>query len=161
MRRPRKLVVAASVGAIMIFAGAALAVWSATGQGGGSAKALTAATVTVNAVTGAADLYPGGPAGSVSFTLTNTNPYSITFDELTAASVTGVSGGLGTTPACATTDLTVSTLPITGLNVQVVAGANPSPTKSVAGVVSMDATAPDDCQGAVFTITLTLTGLQD
>jgi hypothetical protein len=161
MRTSRKLTIAAAVVAVGLVAGVAFALWSATGTGSGSAKALTASTVTVNAVTGTADLYPGGPAGAVYFTLTNPNPYSITFDKVTAASVTGVSGGIGGSPACATTDLTVATLPITGLSVQAAANANPSPTKSIAGVVSMNSSAPDACQSAVFTVSLTLNGSQD
>lgn len=162
MRIARKpAVVAGVILAVATIGGIAFALWSATATGSGNATALTAETVTINAATGAADLYPGGPAGSVYFTLSNNNPYSITFDKLTAATVSGVSGGIGGTPACATSDLTVSALPITGLNVQVAAEENPSATKSVAGVVSMKTTAPDACQGAVFTLSLTLTGSQD
>jgi hypothetical protein len=147
------------VAAVGILAGTAFALWSSTGSGSGNAKAVTAVTVTVNAVTGAADLYPGGPAGKVFFTLTNTNPYAITFDRVTAASVAGVSGGIGGSPACATTDVTLATLPITGLSLAV--GANTtSATQSISGVVSMISAAPDACQGAVFNISLTLTGSQ-
>lgn len=159
MRRTRRLTTVAVLVAVLAIAGIAFAVWTANGTGSGNAKALTAASVTVNAVTGAADLYPGGPGGAVYFTLTNTNPYAITFDELTAASVSGVSGGIGGSPACATTDLTVATMPITGLSLTV--GANTtSGTQSIAGVVSMNSSAPDACQDATFTVSLTLSGSQ-
>ena len=152
----KALVVVAAVG---ILAATALAVWSSNASGSGNTKAVTAETVTVNAITGTADLYPGGPAGKVYFTLTNTNPYSITFDSLTGALVTDVSGGSGGTPSCATTDVTVSTLPASGLALTV--GANTtSATRSISGVVSMVGAAPDACQGAVFTVSLTLTGSQ-
>jgi hypothetical protein len=98
-------------------------------------------------------------AGKVFFTLTNTNPYAITFDSLTAASVSGVSGGIGGSPACATSDVTLTTLPITGLSLPV--GANTtSATQSISGVVSMIGAAPDACQGAVFNVSLTLIGWQ-
>lgn len=152
--------------AVAMIAGIAFAVWTATGTGTGDAKALTAATLSVSAVSGAADLYPGGPAGAVHFTLTNTNPYSITFDTVTAARVSAVSGGIadpGT--ACSTTDLTVATLPYTGWTAQVAAGSpsspTTSPTRSVPGLVSMRSTAPNNCQDAVFSISLTLSGSQD
>jgi hypothetical protein len=159
MRRYRVLGIVAIIAAIGILAGTAYALWSSTATGSGNAKAVTAVTVTVNAVTGAADLYPGGSAGKVFFTLTNTNPYAITFDSLTAASVSGVSGGIGGSPACATSDVTLATLPITGLSLPV--GANStSATQSISGVVSMIGAAPDACQGAVFNIALTLTGSQ-
>ncbi|MGZ4189181.1 MAG: hypothetical protein ACXVQ5_05010 [Actinomycetota bacterium] len=159
MRKHRRMGILGAFLAVLLLAGVAFAAWTANGTGSGNAKAVTAATVTVNAVTGSADLYPGGSAGRVYFTLTNTNPYAITFDKLTAASVTAVSGGIGGSPACATTDLTVSTLPITGLSLTV--GANTtSATQNIAGVVAMNSTAPDSCQGAVFTVSLTLTGSQ-
>ena len=166
MHLSRRLTVLAVILAVLMIAGIAFAVWTATGTGSGNAKALQAATVTVNAVTGAADLYPGGPAGAVYFTLTNTNPYSITFNTVTVATVSAVSGGVADPgPACATSDLTVATLPYTGWTAQVAAGsvASPttSPTRSVPGLVSMVSTAPNNCQNAVFTITLTLTGSQD
>jgi len=159
IRKSKLWAVALIVAAVAILGGTAYALWSSSAQGSGNAKALTAVTVTVNAVTGTADLYPGGPAGKVFFTLTNTNPYAITFDKLTAASVSGVSGGIGGSPACATTDVSLATLPITGLSLAV--GANStSGTLSIPSVVSMSASAPDACQGALFTLSLTLTGTQ-
>jgi hypothetical protein len=158
-RRSRTRVTIGIFLAFALVGGVAFALWTSTANGSGGAKAITAVTVTVNAVTGSADLYPGGPAGIVSFTLTNSNPYAITFDKLTAASVTAVTGGIGGSPACATTDLSVSTLPITGLSLTV--GANTtSATRTIAGVVSMNSSAPDACQGAVFAVSLTLTGSQ-
>lgn len=166
MQVTHRLTVVAVCLTVVMISGIAFAVWTATGTGSGNAKALTAATVTVNAVTGAADLYPGGPAGSVYFTLTNTNPYPVTFDTVTAATVSAVSGGVadpGT--ACATSDLTIATLPYSGWTAQVAAGSPGSPTtspmRSVPGLVSMVSTAPNNCQNAFFTITLTLTGSQD
>jgi hypothetical protein len=152
--------------AVVTIAGIAYAAWTATGTGSGNAKTLTAATVTVNAIAGAADLYPGGPAGAVDFTLTNTNPYSITFDTVSAATVSAVSGGIADPgAACAPSDLMVAVMPYTGWTAQVAAGSpgspTTSPTRSVPGLVSMRSTAPSNCQNAVFTITLTLTGSQD
>jgi hypothetical protein len=160
MRVSRKMTVVSAFLAVASIAGIAFAVWTATGTGSGNAKALTAATVTVDAVTGTADLYPGGPAGNVSFTLTNTNPYAVSFDTVTAASVSSVSGGIGGSPPCATTDLTVATLPLTGFTPVTVGANTTSATQSISGVISMDSEAPNACQGAVFTVSLTLTGSQ-
>lgn len=160
MRVSRKLAIVAAFLAVATLAGIAYAVWTATGTGSGNAKALTAVTVTINADTGAADLYPGGPAGRVYFTLTNTNPYAVSFDTVTAASVAGVSGGIGGSPACATTDLTVSTLPLTGFTPVTVGANTTSATQSIPGVVAMNSSAPNACQGAVFAVSLTLTGSQ-
>src|SRR5688572_13700370 len=98
----RALVVVAAIAGVGLLTGIAFALWSADGSGGGKATALTALTVSVNAGTGAPDLYPGGPAGAVYFTLSNSNPYAVGFDRVTAASVTNVDDGIGGSPACAT-----------------------------------------------------------
>ena len=79
-------VVAVFTGMLMV-AGIAFAAWTATGSGSGTASSLTAQTVTVNAATGPADLFPGGN-GAVFFTLTNTNPYSITFTSAAVGAIT-------------------------------------------------------------------------
>ena len=157
MHKSRKLVVVITLVAAMVVSGIAFAVWSSNGTGSGNAKALTAVNVTVNATTGAADLYPGG-SGKVWFTFTNTNPYAITFTSLTAASVTGVTGGIGGSPACATTDLSLAAVPIAGS--WTVGASTTSPAQSVDTLVTMKSTAPDACQGATFTLSLTFTGSQ-
>jgi hypothetical protein len=129
----------------------AYAAWSAGGSGGGNAKALTAQSVTVTAATGAADLFPGFTQGDVFFTMTNANPYPITFTSMTPGAITT------NTPTC--TIANVSVIPATSLSLNVAANAT-SPQLSIANVVTMVAGAPDACQGAVFTIALTLTGAQ-
>lgn len=160
MRKRRMLVVVVTVAGVGLLAGIAFALWSSTGSGGGKATALTAVTVTVNAGTGTPDLYPGGAAGAVYFTLTNPNPYAVSFDKVTAASVIDVDGGIGGSPVCTTTDLSVSPLPITGFTPVVVAASSTSATRSIPGVVAMTSGAPNACQGAAFTVSMTLTGSQ-
>lgn len=144
---------AAIVVTALLTAGVAVALWSANGSGSGNARALTAQTVTVDATTGAADLYPGFTGGDVHFTLTNANPYDITFDAMTPGAIT--SSSPGTCPAS-----NVSASAATGLSLPVAANAT-SGAQSIANVVSMAAGAPDGCQGVTFTIALTLTGSQD
>jgi hypothetical protein len=160
VRISRRVTVAGVIVACVALAGIAFALWSANGTGGASAKALVAQTATVDAATGPADLYPGGPPGAVHFTLTNANPYAVSFDTISAATVTDVTGGIGGSPACTTADLTVSALPITGFTPVTVAGNATSAQQGISGVVAMTSTAPDACQDAVFTISLTLTGSQ-
>lgn len=157
MPTSRRFALVATVVALLVISGIAFAVWSANGTGSGNAKALTAATVTVNATTGAADLYPGG-SGKVWFSLTNSNPYAVTLNSLTAASVTGVSGGIGGSPACATTDLSLAALPISGGWTE--AANSTSAAQSVETLVTMNSSAPDACQDATFTLSLTFTGTQ-
>ena len=138
---------------VMLTAGLAVALWTANGTGSGNARALTAQTITVNATTGTADLYPGFAGGDVHFTLTNTNPYAVTFDAMTPGAITSSNPG-----ACSASNVTASSA--TGLSLPVGANAT-SGAQSIANVVAMDSGAPDGCQGVTFTIALTLTGSQD
>lgn len=151
MTRKRKVGIAGIVAALLIGGGVAAALWSATGVGTGSAKATSAQQATVNAVTGTADLYPGNANGDVFFTVTNPNPYPITFTSMTAGTITSA------TPGCAASLVTVAGA--TGLSINVAANST-SATQSIADVVTLSSLAPDACQGASFTIALTLTGAQ-
>jgi hypothetical protein len=144
----------AAVGAFTVLVaggGAAWALWSANGTGGGRATALTAQSVTVTAAAGPASLYPGATDGDVTFTLTNPNPYPVQFTAMTAGAITT------SNPACATTNISVA--PATGLTLNVAANAT-SGLQTISNVVTMLAAAPDACQGVNFTIALTLTGAQ-
>ena len=151
--RNRKLVVAGVLVGALSVGGIAAALWSSSGTGSGRAAARTAQTVTVTAVTGAADLYPGFSGGDVYFTLTNSNPYSIEFASMTAGTVTS------SNPTNCPVSGNVSVIGASGLTLAVAANAT-SATLSIVDVVSMAAGAPDGCQGVTFTIPLTLTGSQ-
>ena len=144
------VLVGLTVGATAVTAGAAVAMWVTNGTGSGNAKALSAVSVTVTAATGAADLYPGFTLGDVFFTSANANPYPVTFTAMTAGTVTS------SVSACATT---VTVVDAVGLSLLVPAGATAT-AGTIADVVTMASTAPDTCQGATFTIALTLTGSQ-
>ena len=150
--KPKKLIITAVVGAAALTAGAAFALWSASGSGSGSAKALTAQSITVTASTGAADLYPGFTQGKVSFTMANTNPYPVTFTSMTPGTITS-SDPVG----CPTANVTVASA--SGLSLLVPANATATPG-SVPNVVTLATAAPDGCQGVVFTVALTLSGSQ-
>jgi len=153
----KRLAVIAGGLSLVLAAGVAFAAWTANGSGSGTAKALTAQTVTINADTGTADLYPGSN-GKVYFTLTNTNPYSITFDKLTAASVTSSSDEVN----CPNTNLSINSAITLPLTVSLPVGANTtSAQESISNLVSLAHAAPNGCQGKTFTISLTLTGSQD
>ena len=137
---------------MLLGGGIAGALWAASGSGSGEANAVTAQIVTVSAATGAADLYPGFTGGDVFFTVTNTNPYSVMFSSMAVGAVTS------SDPAgCPSSNVSVASA--TGLTLAVAANAT-SATQSIADVVTMVAGAPDACQGATFTIALTLSGSQ-
>ncbi len=137
---------------LVVGAGTVAALWSANGSGSGQARATTAQALTVNAATGATDLYPGFTAGDVYFTLTNPNPYPVTFTSMTAGAITSSNPS-----GCPSSNITVANA--TGLSLAVGANAS-SGTQSVGDVVTMAAAAPDACQGATFTISLTMSGAQ-
>ncbi len=152
-RDPVKKRVAALVAvAVVGISGVAYGLWSAAGSGSGQARALTAQSITVTAATGAADLFPGTTQGDVFFTLTNPNPYPVTFTSMTAGAVTS-----SDTVNCPSANVTVANA--TGLSITVAANAT-STTQSISDVVSMAAAAPDGCQGQTFTIVMTLAGSQ-
>jgi len=140
--------------AILAFAigGIAAALWSANGTGSGRASSGSAQSVTVTASTGPSDLYPGFTQGDVYFTLTNPNPYAITFTTMTAG--TAISANPTLCP-----NVNVSVVGATGLSLTVAANST-SAQLSVADVASMALAAPDGCQNLTFDVPLTLTGSQ-
>lgn len=132
--------------------GTAYALWSSTGTGSGRAGTLSAQTLTVTAVTVTGDLYPGA-SGKLSFTLTNPNPYAVTFTAMTPGTIT--SSNQTTCPAA---NLTVATIP-SGLSLTVAANAT-SPTLTIPTAATLALAAPDGCQNKTFDVALTLTGSQ-
>ena len=151
--RIKKAVIGITAGlAAITVGGAAYAMWSANGSGSANSKALSAQTVTVNAVTGTADLYPGFTGGDAYFNFTNSNPYPVTFTAMTAGTVTSSNPS-----GCPASHLTVANA--TGLNLTVAANTT-SGTQSIPDVVTLASAAPDGCQGVTFSIAMTLTGSQ-
>lgn len=150
---PKKLAASAALLAVAV-GGLAYAVWTSSGSGSGRAGAVTAVDLTVNAASGTADLYPGTTEGDVSFTITNTNPYPVTFTSMApGGAITNTVPGDAT--ACPPANVTVTGA--TGLSLTVAADST-SPVLSIADVVSMDLAAPNGCQGKTFEIPMSLTG---
>ncbi len=152
IRHTRKIVISAIAVFVGLGIGVAAALWSSTGTGAGRAQARTAQTVTVTAATGTADLYPGFTDGDLYFTLTNANPYPITFTSADAGAITS-SNPTGCPASLVTVD------DASGLALEVEAN-DTSVTESIADVVTLGSTAGDACQGVTFSIALTLTGSQ-
>jgi hypothetical protein len=153
MKSLLKKVAVVGVGVGAVIGGAfAYALWTGNGTGSGNAQALSAQTVTVTAATATADLYPGFAGGDVYFTLSNGNPYDVTFDTMAAGTVTS-----SAPVACPASNVSVATP--TTISIVSAAGSS-NVAESIADVVTMDSAAPDGCQGVTFTIALTLTGMQ-
>jgi hypothetical protein len=152
--RGKKLTRKTTVVALLLgatFAGSiAFAAWTATGSGSGYARATTAqalTTVDVSATT-TATLYPGG-SGPLHLEITNPNDYPIRVTDVTGnGAITASNGG------CNASSVTFTDQ--SGLTLDVAAGASAEFT--VNGAVHMDGTANDSCQGAVFTIPVSLSG---
>ena len=145
---------AAAIGAVVaatMAGGIAVAAWTANGTGPGTARAISAEAIVVTARTGPADLYPGFADGDVFFALQNPNPYPVRMTAMTSGAITSDK------PGCAASNVTVDAA--TGLTLEVPAGGTLDPA-TIADVVNMAIAAPDACQGAVFTVQLTLTGVQ-
>ena len=152
MTRKHKIGIAGVLAALLLGGGVAVALWSTTGIGTGSAKADTVQVATVTAATGTADLYPGFTGGDVYFTITNPNPFPVEFTAMTAGAV--VSSDPTNCPAS-----NISVSGATGLSITMPANTTSS-TQSIADVVTMVLAAPNGCQGVSFTIPLQLAGLQ-
>lgn len=125
-----------------LMAGTAYAVWTASGTGTGAGSASTFQAVTVSAGTApAGQLYPGGTnVGDLVLTASNPNPFAVTVTLSQNGAPTG----------CTTTGVTLSGTPSFTLP----AGASNVPT-TLSGVLSMDNTSSNDCQGATITVPLT------
>lgn len=156
MSRPRKFakrltVTSVAIGAIMV-ASVAFAAWTVSGSGTGSAKATSAVALTATGVTPTADLYPGKTNGDAKLTIDNTNPFDVEVTDIArSGAITSSAGG-----AC-NADTGVTFTDQSGLTLSVPAGT--SQTFTLSGVVAMDNTSDTACQGATFTIPVSLTAV--
>jgi hypothetical protein len=107
---------------------------------------------TVGAATGAPDLYPGG-TGAAYFTLTNSYDGPMSFNKITAASVHSNTG------TCADANISIApSLPYTLATPVTVGAKATSGTQSAPALVRLASDAPNGCEGASFTVALTLSG---
>jgi hypothetical protein len=156
MKLSKKISVGALLAGAMLAGSIAYAAWTATGSGSGYARATSAQpldTVDVAATT-SATLYPGA-TGNAKIQIHNPNPYPV---RVTGVSWTGATIDSNSTAACdASTG--VAFIDQSGLTLDVPAGG--SVAFPLNGAVTMNNTSHTDCQGAVFTIPVTLTGVSN
>lgn len=151
-RFSRKLVLSAVLTVAGLAAGVAFAAWTASGTGSGYAKAGSAqALTTVDAsASTSADLYPGATGDTV-VRISNPNPYPI---RVTAVSGTGA---ITSDKGAACNDSTgVAFSNQSGLTLDV--AANSSATFTLVDATTMSNASDNACQGAIFTIPVSLTG---
>jgi hypothetical protein len=159
MRIPRKkrtiVVSALALLAAVVAVGVGLGAWSIGGTGNGSAKATTASSITLadaSAFT-SADLYPGA-TGNLKLRATNPNPFPV---RITAVSGNGtITSDKGA--ACdASTGVTLSNQ--SGLTLDLAGGA--TATLTVPNAVSMTNSSDNSCQGAIFTVPVSVTAVSN
>lgn len=160
---PKKIVVAGALTAGIVFSGIGFAAWTATGTGQGAVAASSAsdASVTASAGTANGDLWPGGPAVELSFTVDNPNPYPVEYTTFNSAEITDVQGGSdGNAAACTVDDFTLIS---TDGDLAAAVDVDPNGTAqagSTSAILQMLDTASDNCQGAVVTVGLKVAGTQ-
>ena len=129
--------------------GAATAAWVAQGDGDADAMALSAQSVVVdNQAEPVADLYPGG-TGDVVLRVRNPNPYAVALTTVQYGTVTG---------GCAAGSVVAVQATVTLAQPIQLPANSPVQTVTFSDVVRMVPTAPNECQRAVFTVPVTLTG---
>src|ERR1041384_1811613 len=172
-KRKRNLVIALVVLLLgVVAAGVGFGAWSLGGSGNASAKAPTASSITLadaSAFT-TADLYPATPragaspsppahlypgaTGNLKLRATNPNPFPVRITQVSGnGTITSDKGA-----ACdASTGVTLANQ--TGLTLDLAAGA--TATLTVANAVSMSNSSDTTCQGAIFTVPVSLTAVSN
>jgi hypothetical protein len=137
--------------AVGSIAGGAFGYFTSSGKTTGSASTGTMQTVTVSAATVAPStpLLPGG-SGDVTLKVTNPNNFAVTLVSVTATggNITADSGHSG----CTTTGVTFTNQ--TGLRTSIPASS--TTTIDLSGAASMSTASSAGCQGATFSIPVTI-----
>jgi hypothetical protein len=148
----RNFIAASMTLIVMSAVGFVYAAWTTNGSGSGYAKAGTSqalTTVDVSASTGAT-LYPG-VSGDVKIQISNPNTYAV---RVTAVSGNGTITADAGHSGCTTTGVTFTNQ--SSLTIDIAASS--STTTTLTGAASMSNASLNACQGATFTIPVTLTG---
>ena len=148
----KRLIGAGTTLIVLVAVGLVYAAWTTSGSGSGYAKAQSAqalTTVDVSAST-AATLYPGA-TGDVQIRISNPNPYPVRVTSVAGnGAITADSGH----PGCVTTGVSFTNQ--NGLTLDV--PANGTADRTFTGAAGMSNASDNGCQGATFTIPVSLTG---
>jgi len=145
------LIVSAVCLVIGLGAGAAYAYFTSSGTGTGSASTGSLQAVTVAAVTASptTPLRPGN-TGDVTLKVNNPNSYDVTLVSVTGAGSITADGGH---PGCTTTGVTFTDQ--TGLSTNIPASSTTA--VDLPGAAAMSTASSAGCQGATFSIPVTIT----
>jgi hypothetical protein len=142
----RKLTLLGAVMALFLLGSVVFAAWLVTGNGNGAAQATSAQNLVVAPGTTTADLYPGSD-GDVELTIENPNPF-----DVEVSSIVGDGPVTSGAPGCSTTG--VSFTDETGMTLAIAAGA--TATVSLDDAASMSNASDNGCQGATFSVPVTV-----
>jgi hypothetical protein len=152
MSRRRGLVSVLVVVGVLAVGGAAWAYFTSHGSGSGHVSTGTMSTVTLNAAAGtpSTPLYPGG-TGDVSLEVNNPNTFAVTLVSVAGSGTITADAGHS---SCTTTGVTFTNQ--TGLSTTIPASASGYQIH-LPGAVSMGSSSLSGCQGATFSIPVTIT----
>lgn len=150
---PKKTVLLVALAVAVAVAGIGIAAWSTSGSGNAAAKAASASTLVLSDASAyaTANLYPGA-TGSAVLRVQNPNSFAVTITTVTrTGAITSDKGA-----ACdAATGITFTDQ--TGLSVSV--AASTTATVTLSSAVLMSNSSDNSCQGAVFTIPVSVTAV--
>lgn len=155
--RSRRVLTGLAIAGFISASAGAYAYWSSLGSGSGSAQTGTALPLTLSAADTSDDLRPGG-VSAVSFVASNPNPSSVKVGSFAIDVARGENGfAVDAGHAACSLSALVFSPPSNASGWTVPAasgGTDGSLAVSLAGALSMDATADSACQGATFTVYL-------
>ena len=153
--RNRRFILAVSASCLVagLGAGAAYAYFTSSGSGSGGVTVGNMQTVTLATATATptTPLLPGG-TGDVSLSVDNPNNFAVTLVSVAQAQSSTITADSGH-PDCTTTGVTFTSQ--TGLTKTI--QANSTASVDLAGAVSMDKSSSAGCEGATFSIPVTIT----
>ena len=147
IRNKRSRAIVFGLVAAIVVAGAAIAFWTSTGTGQGTATVGTSSGLPISAVTFGNTLYPGGKT-PVSFTITNSSANTaITVNQVAADTSFGTNGITGLPGGCNPADFS---FPNYAVNQSIPASGTLNVTIPTAGGLAFANTAvnQDACKGA-------------
>lgn len=145
----RLAIITALVGLFLAAGWSAFAYWTGHGTGSATKQAGTAAPLTTTTASPTAALYPGA-TGDVKIVINNTNSFAVTVTDIEG---NGAIAADGAHSACTTTGVLFAPQH----SRSDVIGAGGSVTLTLSNAASMDTSSLSACQGATFSIPVTIT----
>ena len=151
----RRLIFAAVTVMALVIVSLGYAAWTSSGNGTGIAKASSAQALTTGTATASDGLYPGATA-ALTVNVTNPNPYPVTVTDVTGNGTITADASHSTCGQDAGHPTGVTYTDQHSLSIAV--PANGSTQVSLSNSVHMSNASDNSCQGATFTIPVSLSG---